>query len=204
MRPAIEAGRRAPNACRASALGLYDAKVGVWLSLVEHLVRDEGVVGSNPITPTTRFTRHSDRRLHRQPRSGLAPLPAFSRRNATLRIEIEEDIFPAFRGEPVAQRDRLEIVLARMAEEYSRPAPDPRLVKPIVNRRTAFGNRQRRCGRSRVERFSRCDKSSSPGRLVFRNRRGSAARAQSAMDGTTRLSGEADPSKMFPRCQVRS
>jgi hypothetical protein len=26
--------------------------VGVWLSLVEHLVRDEGVVGSNPITPT--------------------------------------------------------------------------------------------------------------------------------------------------------
>jgi hypothetical protein len=24
----------------------------VWLSLVEHLVRDEGVVGSNPITPT--------------------------------------------------------------------------------------------------------------------------------------------------------
>jgi hypothetical protein len=25
---------------------------GVWLSLVEHLVRDEGVVGSNPITPT--------------------------------------------------------------------------------------------------------------------------------------------------------
>ena len=28
------------------------ALVGVWLSLVEHLVRDEGVVGSNPITPT--------------------------------------------------------------------------------------------------------------------------------------------------------
>ena len=24
----------------------------MWLSLVEHLVRDEGVVGSNPITPT--------------------------------------------------------------------------------------------------------------------------------------------------------
>jgi hypothetical protein len=28
---------------------------GVWLSLVEHLVRDEGVVGSNPITPTSFF-----------------------------------------------------------------------------------------------------------------------------------------------------
>src|SRR6266404_4920280 len=26
--------------------------VGVWLSLVEHLVRDEGVAGSNPATPT--------------------------------------------------------------------------------------------------------------------------------------------------------
>jgi hypothetical protein len=24
----------------------------VWLSLVEHLVRDEGVAGSNPATPT--------------------------------------------------------------------------------------------------------------------------------------------------------
>ena len=28
------------------------ANVGVWLSLVEHLVRDEGVAGSNPATPT--------------------------------------------------------------------------------------------------------------------------------------------------------
>src|SRR6266446_10492940 len=26
--------------------------IGVWLSLVEHLVRDEGVAGSNPATPT--------------------------------------------------------------------------------------------------------------------------------------------------------
>jgi hypothetical protein len=32
---------RVPHAC-----------VGVWLSLVEHLVRDEGVAGSNPATPT--------------------------------------------------------------------------------------------------------------------------------------------------------
>src|SRR5712671_131445 len=29
--------------------------VGVWLSLVEHLVRDEGVAGSNPATPTNHF-----------------------------------------------------------------------------------------------------------------------------------------------------
>ena len=33
---------------------LYKArsKVGVWLSLVEHRVRDAGVAGSNPATPT--------------------------------------------------------------------------------------------------------------------------------------------------------
>src|ERR1700734_60735 len=28
------------------------ASVGAWLSLVEHLVRDEGVAGSNPAAPT--------------------------------------------------------------------------------------------------------------------------------------------------------
>jgi hypothetical protein len=28
-------------------------QIGVWLSLVEHLVRDEGVAGSNPATPTS-------------------------------------------------------------------------------------------------------------------------------------------------------
>ncbi len=28
-------------------------EVGVWLSLVEYSVRDAGVVGSNPITPTS-------------------------------------------------------------------------------------------------------------------------------------------------------
>src|SRR4051794_35767251 len=27
--------------------------VGEWLSLVEHLVRDQGVAGSNPVSPTT-------------------------------------------------------------------------------------------------------------------------------------------------------
>ena len=26
--------------------------VGEWLSLVEHLVRDQGVAGSNPVSPT--------------------------------------------------------------------------------------------------------------------------------------------------------
>jgi hypothetical protein len=29
--------------------------VGEWLSLVEHLVRDQGVGGSNPLSPTNSF-----------------------------------------------------------------------------------------------------------------------------------------------------
>jgi hypothetical protein len=32
----------------------------VWLSLVEHLVRDEGVAGSNPATPTRLLSSNSD------------------------------------------------------------------------------------------------------------------------------------------------
>jgi hypothetical protein len=43
-------------ACSGEAPPLYSAPlVGVWLSLVEHLVRDEGVAGSNPATPTNHF-----------------------------------------------------------------------------------------------------------------------------------------------------
>ena len=33
------------------------ARVGEWLSLVEHLVRDQGVGGSNPLSPTIYFQR---------------------------------------------------------------------------------------------------------------------------------------------------
>src|ERR1019366_6805629 len=33
--------------------------VGEWLSLVEHLVRDQGVGGSNPLSPTNLFKRLS-------------------------------------------------------------------------------------------------------------------------------------------------
>src|SRR5204863_7262360 len=43
-------------ACSGEATPLYSPPlVGVWLSLVEHLVRDEGVAGSNPATPTNHF-----------------------------------------------------------------------------------------------------------------------------------------------------
>ena len=37
------------------------ARVGEWLSLVEHLVRDQGVGGSNPLSPTIYF--QADTRL---------------------------------------------------------------------------------------------------------------------------------------------
>ena len=33
------------------------ARVGEWLSLVEHLVRDQGVGGSNPLSPTILFSQ---------------------------------------------------------------------------------------------------------------------------------------------------
>ncbi len=34
---------------------VYCAHGGVWLSLVEHLVWDQGVAGSNPVTPTSNY-----------------------------------------------------------------------------------------------------------------------------------------------------
>ena len=40
--------------CEAIPKQLY--LVGEWLSLVEHLVRDQGVGGSNPLSPTNSFS----------------------------------------------------------------------------------------------------------------------------------------------------
>ena len=37
--------------------GLDRQLVGAWLSLVEHLVRDQGVGGSNPLAPTNKISR---------------------------------------------------------------------------------------------------------------------------------------------------
>ncbi len=36
-------------------LSTVRSTVGEWLSLVEHLVRDQGVGGSNPLSPTNLF-----------------------------------------------------------------------------------------------------------------------------------------------------
>src|ERR1019366_1193441 len=44
--------------------------VGEWLSLVEHLVRDQGVGGSNPLSPTN-FLKSNN---HRHKRFALEPV----------------------------------------------------------------------------------------------------------------------------------
>jgi len=45
-------GTKAPGSARRFASTRH---VGEWLSLVEHLVRDQGVGGSNPLSPTNSF-----------------------------------------------------------------------------------------------------------------------------------------------------
>jgi hypothetical protein len=40
---------------QSAVFGLACKHVGEWLSLVEHLVRDQGVGGSNPLSPTILF-----------------------------------------------------------------------------------------------------------------------------------------------------
>ena len=44
------------NGFLPSSSSLWMACVGEWLSLVEHLVRDQGVGGSNPLSPTILFS----------------------------------------------------------------------------------------------------------------------------------------------------
>src|SRR5258706_10258413 len=38
-----------------AVVAVIQSSVGEWLSLVEHLVRDQGVGGSNPLSPTNLF-----------------------------------------------------------------------------------------------------------------------------------------------------
>ena len=57
----VEAAVRLPS----YIFSLHD--VGEWLSLVEHLVRDQGVGGSNPLSPTILFYNlqpHTRLKLH--------------------------------------------------------------------------------------------------------------------------------------------
>jgi hypothetical protein len=46
---------RSAPACFPFFLAQTHKSVGEWLSLVEHLVRDQGVGGSNPLSPTNPF-----------------------------------------------------------------------------------------------------------------------------------------------------
>ena len=48
----IEAHEGIDRARPRPAAALSPSKFGEWLSLVEHLVRDQGVGGSNPLSPT--------------------------------------------------------------------------------------------------------------------------------------------------------
>ena len=55
-----------------------------------------------------------------------ATLPALAGGNAAGRIEIEEEIVPAFRRQPVAESNRLGIVMAGMADkDAGHDAPRP-------------------------------------------------------------------------------
>ena len=51
---ANDAGTRCYNQCVTAHAAIFAAffLIGEWLSLVEHLVRDQGVGGSNPLSPT--------------------------------------------------------------------------------------------------------------------------------------------------------
>jgi hypothetical protein len=63
-------------------LGL--TSVGEWLSLVEHLVRDQGVGGSNPLSPTNLFNWLRCPLCYSHFRRMLRPLPASPRRRVLI------------------------------------------------------------------------------------------------------------------------
>ena len=61
---AHQAGKRTRAAPEAA---LIHKEFGEWLSLVEHLVRDQGVGGSNPLSPTIKSKQLRDLLLHHGP-----------------------------------------------------------------------------------------------------------------------------------------
>jgi hypothetical protein len=71
--------------------------VGEWLSLVEHLVRDQGVGGSNPLSPTNIFkdiTALLDFRLHRCSRFCRRSNPQSSTTRVSLLVPQPDHEFP--------------------------------------------------------------------------------------------------------------
>ena len=68
--------------------------------------------------PIGRDEKHH--RLAARRRRVQCALPPLARGDAAIGIEVEENVIPPFGGEPVAQRDRLEVVVVRMAEKDAR------------------------------------------------------------------------------------
>gem|GEM_PF-6005719 len=56
--------------------------VGEWLSLVEHLVRDQGVGGSNPLSPTNVFFPSSRSFRGRKSPDTISIVPTLRKREA--------------------------------------------------------------------------------------------------------------------------
>ncbi len=82
--------------------------------------------------PTGRDDEHH--RLAARRRRVQCAFPPLARRDAAIRIDVEENVVPAFGGEPIAQRDGLEVVVARMAEEDARhgaPSLDPQDISGV-------------------------------------------------------------------------
>ena len=103
----------------------------MWLSLVEHLVRDEGVAGSNPATPTNfpaTPTGHAARYAGRNPRSAVANSLQLTRRFIYGRCKTRVPV-------PVIEQLVLDGVRAHLrAVERPIPAGDRHLIEHHVDR----------------------------------------------------------------------
>jgi hypothetical protein len=80
----------------------------------------EGVLPQAPARCEPVAGDEEDDRFAARRRLVQRPLPALARRDAALGVEIEEDVVPTLGRQPIAQRHRLEIVGAGMAEEDAR------------------------------------------------------------------------------------
>ncbi len=80
--------------------------VGEWLSLVEHLVRDQGVGGSNPLSPTIYFQRDTRIQNPQSRPSGFAPGDWTARKSTDLVTHINALRTPLRPAASQAQRAR--------------------------------------------------------------------------------------------------
>src|SRR5437899_2042369 len=83
------------------------ARVGEWLSLVEHLVRDQGVGGSNPLSPTntSNSLQPCDALIKRRAKGGDASTvlaPTWSAmRSSNSRMTKQETLAPISESSPM-------------------------------------------------------------------------------------------------------